>query len=148
MADDTSDINPDRTMTVEGRQYRERTGKAIGAALAQCGIRVQYAIAGPTELWDVADLVIRAMPSTRGALPDSNPEYEHGIALSDLCLYATTHAEKDLFPSREYDGLCSVCGGPGEFFNSPTGSWWAHLKHPTDGHDFQPREHFGIDNAP
>lgn len=33
---------------------------------------------------------------------------------------------------------CAQCGKPGEFFNSPGGSWWGHFGHPTDGHDFEP----------
>lgn len=33
---------------------------------------------------------------------------------------------------------CLTCGRPGEFFDSPTGSWWSHFDHPGDEHEFEP----------
>jgi hypothetical protein len=36
--------------------------------------------------------------------------------------------------------VCGVCGGRIEYYDSPSGSWWAHSEHPADGHDALPQE--------
>jgi hypothetical protein len=33
---------------------------------------------------------------------------------------------------------CAVCGGPVGYIDCPTGGWWAHDRHPADGHDAEP----------
>lgn len=37
---------------------------------------------------------------------------------------------------------CRTCEHPGEWVESPGGSWWAHLTHPADGHDFDAILHY------
>ena len=39
--------------------------------------------------------------------------------------------------SRYYQ-LCGECGGSIHWLNAPTGGWWAHDRHPDDGHDATP----------
>ncbi len=42
--------------------------------------------------------------------------------------------DKEVDP-EERDVQCVTCGGLIEFYDSPGGSWWSHLRHPDDGHD-------------
>lgn len=49
-------------------------------------------------------------------------------------------------PEPEHGDLaqCTICHEAMEFLSSPSGSWWAHLVHPADGHDAQ----FGVAPEP
>jgi hypothetical protein len=40
--------------------------------------------------------------------------------------------------ARELQIICAVCAGPVGYIDCPTGGWWAHADHPTDGHDAEP----------
>lgn len=38
---------------------------------------------------------------------------------------------------------CVVCGGSIHWLDAPTGGWWAHDRHPDDGHDAAPPRRTG-----
>jgi hypothetical protein len=40
--------------------------------------------------------------------------------------------------ARDLRITCAVCAGPVGYIDCPTGGWWAHDRHPVDGHDAEP----------
>lgn len=79
---------------------------------------------------DRDDAVRRLVGEWEGDVPEPLPVVEVAPYVGEL-------GER---PDEKIGAWCLICDGHIRLIVSPTGSWWAHVVHPDDGHDAQPRE--------
>lgn len=127
--------------------------KGLDAAAFIAEERMSYEVHETSE-WEVAREIAESIRAQIGsAVALAVPETKDEKTLLDppwLCVggdncgdrFATlgdAHAPH----SAAYHPIvrCAECGTPIHFYESPTGSWWSHVVHPSDEHDAEP----GID---
>jgi len=96
------------------RDQRIALGRLLNKALLQCGISATYALSGPSELYDVAGILLREYPTLAVAQPVVNSVEELDALPNGSIIQPLTHPTKSVVQRDQY-GKWAVAGHPGPY---------------------------------